>query len=84
MNTDEQQRIAVISIVVRDRSMAGRINEVLSIHSESVRGRLGVPFREKGISIIMILLESDSAQIGAITGALGNLPGVTLRSTMLT
>ena len=83
MNTNEQ-RIAVISIVVRDRTMAGRVNEVLSRHGESVCGRLGVPFRDRGISVITILLDADAAQVGAISGALGNIPGVTLRSTMLT
>ena len=79
-----EKRIAVISIVVRDRTMAGRVNEVLSRHGDSVCGRLGVPFRDRGISVITILLEADPAQIGAISGALGNIPGVTLRSTMLT
>jgi putative iron-only hydrogenase system regulator len=79
-----EKRIAVISIVVRDRTMAGRVNEVLSRHGDSVCGRLGVPFRDRGISVITILLDTDAAQIGAVSGALGNIPGVTLRSTMLT
>ena len=83
MNTNEQ-RIAVISIVVRDRTMAARVNEVLSRHGESVCGRLGVPFRDRGISVITILIDADAAQVGAISGALGNIPGVTLRSIMLT
>ena len=80
----DEQRVSVISIVVRDRTMAGKVNDVLSRHGDSVRGRLGVPFRDLGLSVIIILLEADQAEIGAISGALGNIPGVTLRSTMLT
>ncbi|MHB9030239.1 MAG: TM1266 family iron-only hydrogenase system putative regulator [Candidatus Latescibacterota bacterium] len=83
MSTNEK-RIAAISIVVRDRTMSARVNDILSKHGEAVCGRLGVPFREKGISVISVLLEADAQEIGAIGGALGNVPGVTLRSVMLT
>jgi putative iron-only hydrogenase system regulator len=79
-----EKRIAVISIVVRDRAMAGRVNDILSAHGEAVCGRLGVPFRDKGISVISVLLEAGTAEISAVSGAMGNIPGVTLRSTMLT
>lgn len=79
-----EKRIAVISIVVRDRTMSGRVNDILSMHGEAVCGRLGVPFRDKGISVISVLLEAGTAEISAVSGALGNIPGVTLRSTMLT
>lgn len=79
-----EKRIAVISIVVRDRAMSAQVNDILSKHGEAVCGRLGVPFREKGISVISVLLEAGSPEIGAIGGALGNIPGVTLRSVMLT
>ena len=83
MNSHEH-RVAVISIVVRDRTMSGKVNDVLSQHGESIRGRLGVPFRDLGISVITVLLEADPDEIGAISGAIGNISGVTLRSTMLT
>lgn len=78
------KRIAVISIVVRDRAMAGSVNEILSRHSEAICGRIGVPFRDKGISVISVLLEAATTEISAISGALGNISGVTLRSSMLT
>jgi len=78
-----EKRMAVISIVVRDRSVSQSVNEILSRHGDIIRGRLGVPFQERGLSVIVILLEADNPKIGAISGALGNLPGVTLRSTML-
>ncbi len=79
-----EKRIAVVSIVVRDRAMSGRVNEILSAYGDAVRGRLGVPFRDKGISVISVLLEAGAPEISAVSGALGNIPGVTLRSTMLT
>ena len=83
MNTEEK-RISVLSIVVRDRAVANRVNEVLTRHGEAVCGRLGVPFKDRGISVVTVLLEADPSAIGALSGALGNIPGVTLRSVMLT
>jgi putative iron-only hydrogenase system regulator len=78
------KRIATISIVVRDRKMAPLVNEILTKYGEYICGRLGVPFREKGISVISIIMEADISHIGAVSGSLGNIAGVTLRSTMLT
>jgi putative iron-only hydrogenase system regulator len=79
-----EKRIAAMNIMVRDRKMAPQVNEILSRYGEAICGRLGVPFRDKGISVISILLEADVSQIGAISGSMGNIPGVTLRTTMLT
>ena len=78
-----ENRIAVISIVVRDRSVTQSINDILSKHGDVILGRLGVPCPEHGVSLIVILINAENPVIGAIGGALGNLPGVTLRSSML-
>ncbi len=78
-----EKRVAVISIVVRDRAVSHKINDILSVHGDVIRGRLGFPYSERGVSIIIILIDAEQSTIGAISGAIGNLPGVTLRSTML-
>ena len=80
---NSEKRVAVISIVVRDRSVAPGINEILSRFGDAVLGRLGVPSHERSISIIVVLVDADNSKIGSISGSLGNLPGVTLRSTIL-
>ena len=78
-----EKRVANISIVVREKKSVQRINEILSRHGEDIRGRLGIPYPERGISIIVIIIDADNSRIGAISGYLGNVTGVTLRSTML-
>ncbi len=82
MNATEN-RIANISIVIRDKTAAPAVNDILGRHGDVIHGRLGMPYPSRGISIITILVDADNARIGAISGALGNVPGVTLRSTML-
>ena len=83
MQTDDE-RIGVMSIAVRDRAVAGKVNEVLSRYGDFVSGRLGVPFKEKGIAVIVVLFEATPSVIGAVSGAIGNIPGITIRSVMLT
>ena len=78
-----EKRVANISIVVREKKSVQVVNEILSRHGEVIRGRLGIPYPERGISIIIILIDADNSRIGAISGFLGNVPGVTLRSTIL-
>ena len=82
MNSKEK-RVANISIVVKDKNSAQLVNEILSKHGDVIHGRLGIPYPERGVSIIIILVDADNSRIGAISGSLGNIPGVTLRSTML-
>jgi len=79
----EHNRLASINIVIRDRKSSQRVNDILNDHGDCIRGRLGLPYQERGLSVIVILVDADNAKIGAITGALGNLPGVSLRSVML-
>ena len=82
MNSKEK-RVAIISIVVKEKNSAQLVNEILSKHGDVIHGRLGIPYPERGVSIIIILVDADNSRIGAISGSLGNVPRVTLRSTML-
>jgi putative iron-only hydrogenase system regulator len=79
----EQMRIANIGILIQDRAMADKINDILSRHGDVIRGRLGIPFRDEGVSVISVIIEADTDRIGSINGSLGNVPGVKVRSAML-
>lgn len=81
--TDSTIRIASISILVSDRAVADRVNDILSRHGDIIRGRLGIPFQASGVSVITVVIEAPGDRIGAINGTLGNIPGVTVRSAML-
>ena len=63
---------------------AGAVNTIISDFGRLVIGRMGVPYRERGVSIISLLVDGDTDELGAMTGRLGNLPGVRLRTLLLT
>jgi len=72
-----EKKIAVIGIVVNNRrENAAKVNEILTLFGHLVVGRLGIPYEEKNMSIISIIVDATNDEIGAISGKLGNLDGV--------
>lgn len=81
MNTaPEQTRVAVISIIVEEPDCVPAINEILHTAAEFVIGRMGVPYREKNISIISVVVDADLNIINNISGKLGRLSGATVKT----
>lgn len=80
-----ENRIGVVAIVVEDRKAAvPRVNDILSEFGETIIGRIGVPYRERDLNIIAIIVEGTTDQLGALSGKLGMVPGVTSKSVLLT
>ena len=74
--------ISVISIIVEDKVAAGYINDLLSKYSEYIVGRLGIPYKDKGISIICIILDAPSVIVSALSGKLGMYDGVSTKTVV--
>ncbi len=78
-----QRRIGVIGIVVEERGkVTRRLNQILSNFGELIIGRMGVPSRDLDLSIIALIVDGTPDEIGAITGQLGNLDGITVKSAL--
>lgn len=78
-----QRRVGVVAIVVEDRlKAASRVNELLSEYGDIIVGRMGVPYRDRGISVIALIVDGDTDVLGALTGKLGGIPGVKVRSAL--
>ena len=75
-------RLGFVGIVIEDRRQAEEVNRVLSQYGGIIRGRIGVPDKETGLAVIGIIVEGTNDQVGAMTGRLGNLSGVTVKSAM--
>ncbi|MDP4182242.1 MAG: iron-only hydrogenase system regulator [Bacillota bacterium] len=74
---DSNNRIAVIGIVVSNREeSAKKVNDILSGFGSIIVGRMGIPYKEKDISVISIIVDGTNDEIGALTGKLGNIPGI--------
>ena len=73
-------RIAAISIVVENPAAAEPLNNILHSYSENIIGRMGIPYRQKGVSIICLAVDAPLDVINGLTGKLGRLPGVSAKA----
>lgn len=77
-----ENRLAVISIIVEDRTVSAAINALLSEFGEFILGRMGVPYKEKGVSVICVTVDAPAEIINKLTGKIGMIKGVTAKTLM--
>jgi len=75
-----EKRVAVMAIVIDDTSSVEALNAVLHDYSEFIIGRMGLPYRERGISIVSVALDAPQDTISALAGKLGNIGGVSVKT----
>ena len=73
-------RVAVMSIIVENAESVEKLNQILHENGKYIIGRMGIPYREKGINIISIALDAPQNDISAMSGKIGNLPGVSVKT----
>ena len=71
-----------MSIIVEDMDSVGKLNELLHKHGEYIIGRMGIPYRQKGVNIISIAFDAPQDVISALAGQIGNLSGVNVKTAM--
>ncbi|MEN8229023.1 MAG: TM1266 family iron-only hydrogenase system putative regulator [Bacteroidota bacterium] len=77
-----ENRIGAVIVLVTDEVDIQRINSIISEHSEMILGRQGIPLRSRSTNVISLVLEGDTDRIGSLTGKLGRIPGVKVRSVL--
>ena len=75
-----ETRVAVIGIIVEQPENAEKVNSVLHEYGNIIIGRMGIPYREKGINIISIAVDAPQDDISALSGKLGRIPGVSVKA----
>ena len=76
----EETRIALIGILVEEPESVEQMNRLLHQYAPYIIGRMGIPYREKGISLISVALDAPQQVISALSGKLGMLPGVSTKT----
>lgn len=76
----EEKRIAVLSVIVRNRESAEQLNAYLSAYGEHIVGRMGIPYREKNVSVLCVVLDAPASVVNALTGKIGQLDGVSAKT----
>jgi len=77
-----EKRMGVIGVVVEDLSWVTKVNDILHQYRHIIIGRMGIPYREKGINIISIAVDGTTDEIGALSGKLGKIPGLSVKGAL--
>lgn len=75
-----ESRVALIGIIVTSRESVEQLNHLLSEYGEYIIGRMGLPYKEKNISIISVAIDAPNDVINSLTGKLGMLPGISTKT----
>ena len=77
-------RVAVMSIIVENVDSVEKLNQILHENGRFIIGRMGIPYRQKGVNIISIALDAPQDAISAMSGKIGSLPGVSVKTAYST
>ncbi len=75
-----ETRVAVISIIVENADSVEEMNKILHGYGEYIIGRMGIPYRAKGINIVSIAIDAPQDVISALSGKIGKLKGVSAKT----
>ncbi|MEE1159526.1 MAG: TM1266 family iron-only hydrogenase system putative regulator [Atopobiaceae bacterium] len=75
-----ESRVAVVGIIVEEPESVEKLNAVLHDFGEYIIGRMGVPYRTRGINVISVAVDAPGNVISSLAGKVGNLPGVSAKT----
>jgi len=78
-----EERIGAVLILIESKDEIQKLNELISKYAEIVIGRQGIRLRDKGQSIISLVLEGNTDELGGLTGQIGRLKGIQVKSVVL-
>jgi putative iron-only hydrogenase system regulator len=75
-----EERVAIIAIIIEDMESTDKINSILHESRDYIIGRMGLPYRQKNLHVITIVVDAPLDAINTLSGRLGRLPGVTSKA----
>jgi len=75
-----ESRVAVMAISVKEPDSVKALNELLHQYGDAIIGRMGVPYRQRGVNVISVAIDAPADVISALSGKIGRLPGITAKT----
>ena len=75
-----EKRIGTITILIRDREVSPSVNKLLSGYADIILCRQGLPFHDRPVAVISLIVEGEMNRINALTGSLGRLQGLSCKA----
>ncbi len=78
-----EKRLGAALILIENRESVTKLNQILTTHADVIIGRQGIPMLGRGVSVISLVLEGTSDELSALTGPIGKLDGVQVKTLMM-
>jgi len=78
-----EKRLGAALILIENRESVNKLNQILTLHADVIIGRQGIPMLGRGVSVISLVLEGTSDELSALTGPIGKLDGVQVKTLMM-
>jgi len=75
-----ETRVAIVAIIVENAESISEVNRILHEYSESIIGRMGLPYRKKNMNVISVAVDAPHNDISALSGKIGRLDGVSAKT----
>lgn len=75
-----ENRIALIGIIVEDQEATEQLNSILHTYADYIVGRMGIPYRDRGVCIISVVVDATTDTISSLSGKLGMLKGISVKT----
>lgn len=75
-----EEKVAIIGIFIQDINAAAQVNELLHEYADCIIGRIGIPYREKSLNIVSVIVNATSDQISTLSGKLGRIKGISAKA----
>lgn len=75
-----ETRVAVIGIIVENKESVPALNKLLSEYGEYIIGRMGIPYKEKKVNVISIVIDAPQDVINTLSGNIGRLDGISSKT----
>jgi len=76
------KRLGVAGIVIEDTAVVPEVNAILHDFADIIVGRMGIPYRTRGVSVLSLILDGSTDEISALTGKLGRLQGLSVKTAL--
>jgi len=78
-----ERSVGVIAVIIKNRTASAvLVNQALSDFGDMIIGRMGLPYPDRDLNIVTLIVDATSDRIGSLTGKLGMIPDVTVKSTL--
>lgn len=82
-STANERRLGVVAVILKSPDKAfNDFNNLLHQYSNLIIGRMGIPYKERGVSVVSLIVDGTNDEIGAMTGRIGQLPDVSVKAVL--